>query len=434
MNIAILTNFTEFNPGYSLTGIVIDQAEMLARFNHKVVIYVNENFNAKHNKESGLDRVLSSYPHNVFVLAKTKLIHLTDYTSRLMLSEEHKRQSLEAAEIFTSEFIANDIQVVLTHDFIFTGWNLPYADALVEVQNRLREDRGNIRYFHWVHSIPSGSRDWWDLARYQGQNYIVYPNRVDINRVAESFRTTTSRVRAIPHIKDIRAWFDFGSNTLELLNAYPNIMQSSVVQVYPCSSDRLYAKKLQVVIKLFAFMKRANCKVFLVIANQWATGKQPREAIAKYKELAEHYDLVYGEDYIFTSEHEVNNTKPYENGISKAMLRELQLISSIFIFPTREETFGLVGPESSYSGAFVVSNRSLMMLTEVLGFDCPSYEFGSYHNNLPCEDDDSYLLNVAYSILSKFKEDSAVQTKIYCRLRYNFEAIYTQYYQAMINY
>ena len=45
-----------------------------------------------------------------------------------------------------------------------------------------------------------------------------------------------------------------------------------------------------------------NNSVCLIAANQWATGRQPMENVAKYVKLAEEKGLVYGDDFIFTSE------------------------------------------------------------------------------------------------------------------------------------
>ena len=430
MNIAILTNFSEFNPGYSLTGIVVDQAEMLAKYGHKVYVFVNENFNEKYNDDIGLSQIIKKYPDKIELVPKIVFLHLVDYQTKNNISEEHITGARKQAQFLEGFLIANRITTVFTHDFIFTGWNLPYALALMDTQKRFRGS--NIKWLHWVHSIPSGNKDWWYLNEYPGHNYIVFPTRSEVNREAESFQARQSQVLLIPHIKDIRNWYDFSEETKDIIDMYPGLMQHEIVQVYPCSSDRLHAKQLHLLIQLFGFMKKAKSKVFLLAVNQWATGRQRKEDISKYIQLAEHCNLEYGKDFSFTSEIELIGEKPYEIGVSKRILRELQLLQSLFIFPTVEESFGLVGPEAAYSGALVVANKSLPLLAEVLGLHTPQYNFGSFLENVDAIKDDNYLQAVAYSILGRISTSDSVKTKMFCRTRYNMDNIYYKYYLPYI--
>jgi len=419
--VAILTNFMEFNPGYSLTGIVVDQTLMLAREGHKVIIYVNESYNPKYEEDSGMKKVKEKFPDLVKIKQLTKFMHLIDYSTKKDITEKHIYKGTDAANIYKKDFIEEKINIVFTHDFVFTGWNVPYAEAIKIVNKNLPE----LFWYHWVHSVPSGNRDWWNLNDYGENHFIVFPNKTEIMRVAESFLTTADRVKIIPHIKDIRTWYDFGNDAFELTELYPNIMSADIIQIYPCSTDRLSAKQLKVVIRLFSHMKIiGKTNVFLVAANQWATGRQRIEDVNEYIKFAESYGLIYGKDFIFTSEIK----EELETGISKKMLRELQLLSNLFVFPTIEESFGLVGPEAAFSGALPIINRSLTMMFEVMSTHPAAFDFGSFHQNTPAVGNDEYIGAVGNAILQQLYSNSAGMTKTFCRKRYNMDNIYAKYY------
>lgn len=480
--VAILTNFQDFNPGYSLSGIAVEQCRMLLRYGHIVFLFVNENFNPGYNEDAGLELLQERYPHALVVLKKTKFMHLRDYQTAMLFTAEHKEQSKQAAEMYVDEFLKREIDVVFTHDFIFTGWNLPYAAAVKQASEMLREgNKRKVRWIHWIHSVPSNKKDWWNLGDYGNEHFIAFPNCVEVQRVAEHFSTNPKNVCPIPHLKDIRKWYNFCDDSWDITFRYPNIMKAQIIQVYPCSTDRLSAKQLDLVIRIFAKMKACDINVFLIAANQNATGRQRKEDVQAYTKLAEETGLIYGENFIFTSEitdypelvqelraadspeslqdiMTANPTKlgkvklrgatkenyrdkveecvsmlqPYTDGISSRMVRELQLISNLFIFPTREESFGLVGPESAFSGALIVANRSLLMMQDVLGSATVSFDFGSHTNVVHRIEEDEYIGEVAMAILNRMFSNDAIYTKTYCRTRYCMDNLYFRYYAPII--
>jgi len=403
VKIAILTSFAGFSPGYSLTGIVADQAEMLIRHGHDVGVLVCENYTGP--ETIGGARVTKAMP----------AADLVDYATIGGLSQAH-RETVKRVRDELVQRLRHD-QVVLTHDMVFTGWSLPYGLGCVEASKTL-----DCGWLHWVHSIPSTMRDWWNIRSWGPMHRIVYPNAADRTRVAEQYRGGIDDVRVIPHIKDPRTWMEFSEETRALIDQVPGILSSDVVQLLPASADRMEAKRVRDVIDLFARFKRRGRSVCLVVANQWATTKTRREDASRYMEFAEAAGLVPGKEVVFTSEF------GYGTGISRRMVRELFACSNLFIFPTREESFGLVVPEAAMSGCLCVLNRSLPMQVEITGSAALYFDFGSYCNRFAPPDPDGYMNEVAMIILARMGQSEAIMTKTLCRQQYNMDSVYNRYY------
>ncbi|GAG48967.1 unnamed protein product, partial [marine sediment metagenome] len=93
------------------------------------------------------------------------------------------------------------------------------------------------------------------VKRYGPNHKIVFPNNTERLRVAEQFQGTIDDIRVVPHIKDLRTWYDFDKETLRFIDDFPGVMNADYVQVYPASTDRLGAKRVDAVAGIFGQLK-----------------------------------------------------------------------------------------------------------------------------------------------------------------------------------
>ena len=408
--IAILTNFQEFASGYSLTGIVKDQAKMLSKHGHEVHLFVNSAYNGE------------EFSEDVTLRKTIPFSHLIDYKSKLKITADHKMIVNETAVLLEKELA--DFDFAFTHDFIFTGWFMPYGLACQKASPKLP----NLRWLHWIHSVPTAGSDWWNIREYGKHHKIIYPNKTDAIRAAEMYRGTLEDVRVIHHIKDLRTWFDFKQETQDFITDFPAVMQADVVQIYPASTDRLTSKRVHEVMLIFKEIKAKGFSICLVIANQWATGRQRKEDVNRYRQIASRNGLKVDEEVIFTSEWRPE----YATGLPKEIVRELFLCSNLFIFPTREESFGLVAPEAALSGVLMVLNKSLQMQFEVNGYQGIYFDFGSYHNQFKPDNAAAYYKDVAQIILGRMRENEAICSKSFMRQNYNYDRLYEREYSTVM--
>lgn len=412
MKIAILTYLMDFNPGYSLTGIVYDQTKMLVRHGHTVSLFVSSQFNPQ-----GLD-----FTH-VAVETKMPFAHLTDYQSEKDLNDDHRSIIKDTETMLLGEL--RDFDCVFTHDFVLTGWFLPYGLGTIKASEVFSE----IPFMHWIHSIPSGFRDWWTVRTWGKNHKLIFPNETDRLRVAEQYRGTIEDVRVIPHIKDPRSFLGFHEDTCKFIDAFPSVLQAPIVAVLPAGTDRLDTKGTDKVLHIMARLKEAGAGISLIMANQWATGRQRKVAIEPYINIGEQNGLTYGVDFVFTSD----VAEEWANGLPSHMVRELFQLSNLFIFPTHCESFGLVVPEAALAGNVLpVLNASLAQQREISGNLALYFDFGSHVRNFKPADWSRYYTDLANIILGRLRENESINLKTFVRLNYNMDNLYRKYYLPTI--
>lgn len=415
MKIAILTNHMEMIPGYSLTGIIRDQCIMLSRHGHEVHLFVNEQFN-ENSHPVGLDGL------NVTIEKKVPFAHLIDYQSQNDLSDDHVKTVVATAKMLKKELA--DFDFAFTHDWIFQGWFLPYGLGCIKAARELP----GCHFMHWVHSVPSGFRDWWQIRHYGLNHTLVYPNETDRLYVAEQYRGAIENVRAIHHIKDLRTWFDFCPTTCDIIDKAPALMQAYIVQILPASVDRLSAKRVRETIMIFARLKKMGLQVCMFVANQWATTRTHKESVENYKSLARAEGLDDGE-VVFSSD----LAEEYETGLPKRVIRELFQLSNLFIFFTREESFGLVIPEACLAGGvLLVNNGSLQMQREIAIQSGLYFDMGSNRIKHEIPDEDKYFTDLAKIIWGRMRQNESIVSKLRMRQRYNMDYLYNNEYAPVM--
>lgn len=423
MKIGIITTYQDFNEGYSLTGITQDRLAMFTRYNHDVHLFCCASYNKK-----SMAMVQEKFP-SITLHPVMPFSHLVDYTSKIMLTNggddaKHNHRILVSV---TKDVLAEelkDFDCVYTEDIMFTGWNLPYGLAVIEASKQLP----NVKWFHAIHSIPSTNRDWWRISEYGPNHKLIYPNKSDAIQVAEQYAGELKDVRVIPHFKDPRSWFDFGSDTCEIIDKLPGLMQADVVQILPAGSDRLSAKRVDYVAKIFGYMKQQGLSVCLTVANQWGLGRQRKQCLEPFENIARKAGLELGKEFVFTSDLD----EKFANGLDRKTLRELFLLSNLFVFPTREETFGLVVSEAALSGCFLVLNKSLDMQGEISGHQSLSFDFGSFNRGFEIKDPETYFREIAWIIIGRMKQNESVMTKSFFRQHNNWDYLYHKYYMPIM--
>jgi hypothetical protein len=420
MKVAILTNFREINLGYSLTGIVLDQIKMLNQFGNEVHLFVSTSF-----ADVTLGRIGEAILHKS--IPDSTLI---DYTTKEDITPEHKQLAHDTDLMLRTELTGFD--TVFTHDWIFTGWNMPYAAALM---NATRSDELlGVKFMHWVHSVPSAGRDWWSIREYGPGNKIIYPNQAMRLQVSEQFQGKMDDVLVIPHIVDLRSLL-FAKDTCEFVDTYQQVMQADVVQIYPASTDRLAAKRIREVILTFANLKKMGFSVCLVIANQWARKKESKlvgevhEDILHYEKVARRNGLVPGYDFIFTSKWK----RKYILGLPRRMVFELMHLANLMMYPTNEESFGLVPIEAGLAGSVLpVLNKSLSMMFEVHGFNGVYVDFGSCEMQFEPHDEAAYYHDLANLIVQRIQANEAIAAPTFYRQKYNWDTLYQKKYEPIM--
>lgn len=408
--IGILTTFWNMDPGFSLCTVVIQQLTSLVRQGFTPVLFVLTNFSQKEVVPEGVEvrRVIPQLllePYGVGDLS-----HLEeDVTKTVPALEEH----------------LSDIDVCLTHDIIFINSYLPYNVAL---RRAIAGKLAHVKWLHWMHSGPSfhtlDGSVFDNLYTLPPNSRLIYMNHTDVIRAAEMYHTLPKNVRVIFNPMDIRELYDFQPLTRRLIDAY-DLMTPDFLAVYPLSTTRMdtVGKQLSKALRVMAELKKRGFSVRYVIPNAHANAPREKQAIEEMYQLATRYGLERTE-VVFTSLFE---TSQWESGVPHTVVKDLFLLSNLFLFPSYSENCPLVLLEAMAGKNLLVLNQDFPAIKDFAYENALYFRFAStvapepqFPNGL-----DTYYKDVALLIASEMDQNKALKAQTHLRQQFNGDYIAT---------
>ena len=403
MKIGILTTFYNFDKSYSLCSVVESQLISLVKYGYSPVLFVHDNFTGEIPKGVEIRKVVPRFL-------------LVDYSSNQPVEKDFYEQVKKAKEALEKNF--KDIDVVLTHDLIFQGWFLPYNVAM-------REANLKCKWLHWIHSAPSPRPTNLQTphdCRYKTMpnSKLIYMNHYDVVRLAEMYGGYPDDVRVVYNPLDLRNFSNLHPFVSKLIDKY-KLLNADIIDVYPVSSTRFDGKQVNRVIQILGELKKLGKSVRFICPNAHANAEREKREV----ENLIHKGIEFGltrEEMIFTSLED----KEYELGVPHEIVKDLFLLSNLFIFPTSSENCPLILLEAAASKCLLVLNDSFPPLKDFFGENALYFRFGSMVENVNYQNEEQYFSDVAKIIISELNKNKPLNAFNKLKQKFNYDTIFRE--------
>jgi hypothetical protein len=417
--VAIFTTFSSADAAYSLNRVVQDQIKMLVFNGYRPLVLVAEGFT----------------PKEAYALPGVSLFHLPTVTvsndGQLPPTWGEEVQAMRAA----LKEALKDTDVVITHDIISQPAALIHnLAARIVVQ-----DFPHMRWLHWVHSVfssnmPSNIMEASKKGRERFPNsYLVYPNSWDIPRLARNFAYEETQIKHCPHPTDVEEFYSMHEVSRRFVRYY-DVLSADAVLVYPCRLDR--GKQPHLLVELAGALKRLGKSVRAIIMDFHSTGGDKVDYRNGMKEQMRELGLT-DREMIFFSEFD----KRYEYEAPQQVVKDLMMVSNVFLMPSRSETYSLVTQEAILCGNFVLLNQDFPPFRSIFG-DLPKYYQFSSNVNLNGYDGSTntqynegaerYFDDIARYIGYILTHDRSIALRTQIRQTRNLKAVFDNYFLPLL--
>jgi len=319
MRVAIITSLPSFQSYYSVARCVRDQVLMLERAGHDVTLYVKQGFNDSFGTLPCVNR-------NVF----TPGIQVTDKRAQ--------------AEAFATRFGKGELasyDAIFTHDAVF-------LDSMVGYREGIRMIEGSVpgKWFHWSHSVPRRLKGGNGIP---GHTYISLCEE-HVGGICDMYRIQPSQVGVIWNPTDITD--TLSGPTSKLVGEF-SLLDCDILGVLPFSTGRLKQKGIQRAVGYYTELAKLGYTVKVLLCNALSSGPggEPKKTFEPlFREAAEGLPITIL--WMSDIRPEWGFYTPNE------VIRELQLLGNLFIYPTIGEGFSLAIGEALVGGGLLVLPES----------------------------------------------------------------------------
>lgn len=405
--IAIFTTFFEAESGYSLITVADTQIKMLLSNGYNPMVMVQDNFIEPNNSKSVWKQE---------IIDLRKVLPSFNLDNGISVNFESRVEAIQ-------KILEDNLQgfdVCITHDIILQQW---YKEYNIAMRNYAKK-RPDLLWLHWLHSCPTPAnvKEYPNNCRYSSPpGYIIYPNNTDLALVNQTYGLFGKewKSKALRHTLDPLESLEYDKLTKDLIKK-SNFYKADINIIYPIRMDK--GKQPEKVIRLAAGIKLLGYNPSLLIIDWQSGGAHFQSYINELMVLASSLNLEG--NVHFTSRLDDR----CDQGVPRKVVNELMDLSTIYIHPSRVETYSLVVHEAMLRGKLVVLNHDFPVMRELFGDLAIYMDFGSDRNNrtyLP--DEQSFWNDEAKRLIAEYKQNRALVAQSKMRKEYAPDSIWKDF-------
>jgi len=241
-------------------------------------------------------------------------------------------------------------------------------------------------------------------------------------------------VAVVPHSTDVCNYLGFQDITKKLVQE-KDLLSADAILVYPVRLDR--GKQVEYVIHTASAIKKLGRSVRVVCADFHSTGTKGDKV--EYRKWLKEYAIDQGlnsAEMTFTSEFD----ESLKTRCPREMIRDLMLLSPVFLLSSKSETYSLITQEAGLCGALLVLNADFPALRGIYGAKALYYPFSSNVDKLTGMDGetttnytdiDAFFRDIALRVIYELENNKVLAQRIRIRKERNPDYIMRRYIEPL---